>query len=211
MSLLNKKNLPIEVKQEVFKGASMKIFIDKYQKYFNGYTFLGTFIIFLIFMIFVLPAESAKSLALGLDMSPDTSIFYTASKLYEIALSYGAEGRNFYIQQRFTFDLIWPIAYGSFLFVSSVYFIKLIKLPKKFYLLLWLPVMAVIFDYLENVMAALVMYRYPNETIIIDRLAGVMTLFKWVTLSMAFISLIVLVAIYLNIKIKGALKKSIKK
>ncbi len=140
----------------------MKVFIGKYQKYFNIYTSGGSFLIFLIFVFFVLPAESTKSLALGLEMSPDTSIFYTASKLYDIALSYGIEGRSFYIHQRFTFDLIWPIAYGTFLFVTSVYFFKKINLSKPFHKLLWLPIIAVIFDYLENMMTALVMFRFPE-------------------------------------------------
>jgi hypothetical protein len=184
----------------------MYLFIKKNQKFFNKYTAIGSILIFLFFVIFVLPAESEKSLALGLEMSPDTSIFYSGSKLYEIAFSYGVDGRDFYIQQRFTFDLIWPIAYGSFLFISSAYLIKLLKFPKKYYMLIWLPIISVIFDYLENMMTSLVMYRYPNETLIIDVLAGYMTLFKWVTLTMSFIILIIFFSLFFKQKIITHLK-----
>ncbi|MBU1143956.1 MAG: hypothetical protein KKH92_09995 [Firmicutes bacterium] len=181
----------------------MRHFIGKYHKYFNIYTTTFSFVIFLLFIIFVLPAESLKSTALGLEMSPDTSIFYTASRLYEIALSYGAEGRQFYIQQRFTFDLVWPIAYGLFLFTSSIYFFKYLNLHKVFFRFLWLPVLAVAFDYLENLMTALVMYRYPNQTFFFDMAAGVMTLFKWITLGLAFVMLMVWIAMYILKKIRN--------
>jgi len=164
--------------------------IIKNEKYFNKFTVLITLVIFLLFTILVLPAESAKSTALGLEVSPDTMLFYTASRLYNIAQSFGIEGRRFYIHQRFTFDLLWPIAYGAFLFVTSTYFIIKLNLSKRFYTYLWLPIIAVAFDYLENMMTALVMYRYPNKTYVIDMLAGVMTLFKWVILALAFIVLI---------------------
>ena len=172
-------------------------FIQKNNKYFNAYFSLGAFALFLFFIIVVLPRESTQSLALGLDVSPDTSIFYTASRLYEIAESYGIEGRRFYIHQRFTFDLLWPIGYGLFIFVSSVFFFKHLNLPKVFYRFLWLPVLAVGFDYLENLMTALVMFRFPYKTYFFDMLAGVMTLFKWITLSMSFIMLFVWIALYL--------------
>jgi len=54
----------------------------------------------------------------GTDVSPDTSVFYSAGELYGMAESYGEEGRAYYIYSRFTFDLIWPAAY-LFLHFSS--------------------------------------------------------------------------------------------
>lgn len=197
MNLLKEKSLLLKVKHEVFKELMMKKYMLQNNKYFNIFTVVGSFIFFLLFVIFILPAESTKSLALGLEMSPDTSIYYTASRLYEIAFSYGAEGRRFYIHQRFTFDLIWPIVYGSFLFITSVYFYNLGKIHVKAFIWLYLPIIAVTFDYLENIMTALVMYRFPNETFLFDRLAGVMTLLKWITLSLSFGLLIVWIVLFL--------------
>ena len=152
----------------------------------NVYTSMITLVVFILFIIIVLPNETQKSEALGLISSPDTTLFYTADQLIAIALQYGDIGRQFYIKQRFTFDLIWPIVYGVFLFVNSVYLYQKNKITKYKYILV-IPIVAVVFDYLENIMTSIVMYRYPNPTIILDHLAGFMTLFKWITLGTAFI------------------------
>jgi hypothetical protein len=152
-------------------------------------------IVFLAFMIFVLPAESNKSTELGIEQSPDTSFFYTKEELYFIADSYGEEGRAFYVNQRFTFDLIWPIAYGLFLTMTLAYLGKNASskwIRKAFYL----PIGSVVIDYLENIMTATVMYRYPKETMIFSDLAGFVTALKWISLSLSFVILLVIGVIY---------------
>lgn len=159
--------------------------------WFNGYIALSTFIFFMIFLIVILPNEAQKSDALGLMTSPDTSFFYTKQTLYEIAHAYGFIGRSFYIKQRFTFDLVWPLVYGSFLFINSVYLYQKNQFSK-YRILLLLPLVAVVFDYLENIMASIVMYRYPSETMIVADLAGFMTALKWLSLSLSFIIIVVL-------------------
>ena len=40
---------------------------------------------------------------------------YSTSDLYEMAQSYGADGRGLYVKARFTFDLVWPLVYTLFL------------------------------------------------------------------------------------------------
>lgn len=158
-------------------------------RFFNRYTSLLSVILFTLFMIIVLPNESAQSASLGLDQSPDTSFFYTRETLYDIAESYGEEGRAFYIEQRFTFDLIWPLVYGIFLSVTITTLYLYIKPSHIHQKIFFLPIIAVLFDYIENIFASIVMYRYPKETIIIDVLAGPITSIKWITLSLSFILL----------------------
>jgi len=178
--------------------------VEEMMKKLKGYHLLIAFLVFLFFMIFVLPHEAEKSAALGLTQSPDTSLFYTQEQLYQIAESYGKEGRTFYINQRFTFDLIWPLVYGIFLVIALAYLSQKVKKPifKKTYIL---PVIAVIFDYLENTMTAIVMTRYPKETIILSHLAGFMTAFKWITLSLSFLLMMVLVIFVIHQRIKNSI------
>lgn len=152
---------------------------------------LVTFLVFLLFMVFVLPNESAKSADLGLENSPDTSLFYTATQLYDTAEQYGVEGRAFYVRQRFTFDLVWPLVYGSFLFASTAYFGQGIS-GKRRRILVFLPVIAVAFDYLENIMTATVMNRFPLETFLFANLAGFATSLKWIALSISFLVVLIL-------------------
>ncbi len=148
-------------------------------------------LIFMSFILFVLPQESAKSEAFGLSESIDTSFLYSADDLYRIAESYGEDGRAFYIRQRFTFDLIWPIAYTQFILIASAYFYKKTKLLKASNLL-YVALIAAAFDYLENIMTSTVLFRFPQTTPIVADLAGIMTLLKWSTLSLAFMILLFL-------------------
>jgi hypothetical protein len=160
-------------------------------KTFKWYHLLIPFFGFLGFILFVLPQESLESAELGLVMSPDTSFFYTREELFEIAESYGEEGRNIYIEKRFSFDVVWPLAYGFFLVVFIQYGVEKGKLSRLRYAYL-IPIGAVLLDYLENIMTSVVMYRYPLRTFLIGDLAGIMTSLKWITLSFAFVLLVIL-------------------
>ena len=176
-------------------------------KKLSWYHLFIPFLGFLGFIIFVLPKEAEMNAALGLDQSPDTSIFYTKDQLYQLAESYGEEGRAFYVNQRYTFDLIWPLAYGLFLVTAIAYGSQKIKKPL-FRQAYWLPVGAVFIDYLENTMTAIVMHRYPKETIILSDLAGIVTALKWLTLTLAFVTLVVMIIIAIYQKLsKGVMLK----
>ncbi|MDP2813404.1 MAG: hypothetical protein Q8S15_04445 [Erysipelotrichaceae bacterium] len=169
----------------------MRKFIAQIVNHTNPIIVLVSLLIFMSFMLFVLPQESAKSEAFGLKESIDTSFYYTSQDLYRTAENYGEDGRAFYIRQRFTFDLIWPIAYTQFILIASAYFYKKTKLLKASNVL-YVSLIAAGFDYLENIMTSTVLYRFPQTTPIIADMAGIMTLLKWSTLSLSFIILIYL-------------------
>jgi hypothetical protein len=136
---------------------------------------LGT-AVFVFFLVAVLPQEAAKGAAMGLVDSIDSAFFYSPERLYAIAAAYGAEGRAFYIQQRFSFDVIWPLAYGFFVFS----WLNLWLRSKRWVLLLsWVPVG---FDFLENISAAFVLSRFPERVNGVAWMASVFTPLKWLTL-----------------------------
>jgi uncharacterized membrane protein YoaT (DUF817 family) len=109
-----------------------------------------------------------------------------------MAETYGEQGRQAYIRARFTFDLIWPLVYGAFLLTAiSRLFLRSLPTYSGMRLLNLIPFFGMIFDYLENISTSLVMWRYPNQTPIVDTIAPVFTLLKWLLLSIAFVSLVV--------------------
>ena len=157
----------------------------------TGKVFLVTLTIFIIFLAVVLPWESERSSErLGFEQTPDTSFIYSQADLYQMAEAYGEEGRSHYIRSRFTFDIIWPLVYFFFLWSGMTLVLKRFsfRLARK---LLFLPLFGMIFDFLENSGASLVMYRYPAETILIDRMTPVFTFLKWVFIYGSFIVLLV--------------------
>lgn len=148
--------------------------------------FVVSLIVFAFFIVVVLPAQAlAQANVTSGSGSPDLSLFYTPSQFYAWAFEYGEAGRAHYIQTRFGFDLIWPLAYGAFFYTG----IKVGGLRNK-QLLSWLPVLTVGFDYLENIVASLAMGLYPIEVSVIVYFAAIATFFKWTTLSLSGLLLV---------------------
>ncbi len=149
-----------------------------------------TTLVFVLFMALVLPFMAQSALeATGTARSPDTSLFYSAPQLYEMAEAYGQQGREHYIRARFTFDLAWPLAYLAFL-TSALSFLLVSLTKSSWRQLNLLPLGGFVFDLLENSGASLVMHRYPQRTPVIEHLAGVFTLLKWVFIGAAFAALV---------------------
>jgi hypothetical protein len=159
----------------------------------NGWIALGAVLLFLLFSIFVLPSQSTKVDSISEQIgTPDLSFYYSKNDIYKMAEVYGEEGRALYIQARFTFDLIWPIVYTLFLTTCiSWIFGQIIPLESKFGRVNLTPVMALIFDYLENISTSLIMFRYPQQTPGLDMLAPIFTMLKWILLIISFLLLIV--------------------
>lgn len=158
-------------------------------------------VIFLLFSILVLPSQSASD-DRGLQ-TPDLSLTYTPDNLYRMAEAYGEDGRQEYIRARFTFDLAWPIVYGLFLTTSLTWlFVKAFPQESVWRVANIVPILGVLFDYLENISTSLVMLRYPQTTPIAASLAPVFTLVKWILVGGSFILLLsgIIAATYTRIK-----------
>lgn len=167
--------------------------IDQSYRKVNGFIVILSLIIFLLFILFILPNEAERSDEYyGNTSVPDSMYFYSGEDLYNIARDLGPEGRAYYIRSRFTFDIIWPLVYGFFLWAGIVYFSRKMKNPIVPYLLL-LPIIGVLFDYLENAGASWVMYQYPDEVPLLSPIVPFFTLAKWISIIASFIFLVVLI------------------
>ena len=168
-------------------GAKLSTWLIKVSK---SWILMLTLLIMVLFMIFILPgqATSAEENAGG-SISPDTSFFYGPEDLIQAAKEYGEEGRQAYIKARWTFDLIFPLVYISFLVAGISWFYKNLEKPID-----WigftnlLPLAAGLFDYLENTGASLVMALYPT---LLSGLALVTSIFsgvKWLLIGASFLA-----------------------
>lgn len=159
-------------------------------------------VIFIIFLAFVLPyISNYTETHTGSSQSPDTSLIYSVEDLYNIAETYGIDGRKSYVFIRFTFDLIWPIVYFYFLVTTVSYLLKKSNLVRLKYLII-LPLSGLIFDYLENISSSIVMITYPIKINMIAYLVPYFTLLKWIFIGLSFINLIVLLIYYLILKLR---------
>jgi hypothetical protein len=177
-----------------------KLSIKLYQ-FSNGFITLLGLLIFAVFIAFVLPqqAERAETISQGAG-SPDMSYFYSSTDLYNMAETYGVEGRAAYVRARFTFDLVFPLTYLFFL-ATSISWAMVRAVPdanSRWRLLNLFPVFGALFDYLENISASVVMLNYPQHTPIVDSLTPIFSLIKWIFVNGSFVILVpvVLIAVW---------------
>lgn len=147
----------------------------------TGRLTLLSLLLFLAFTALVLPNQAAQAEEYsGGAGSPDSSFFYSADDLYEWAEAYGAQGRRAYVRARLTFDVVWPLVYTLFLSTALSWVMARAFAAGT----LWsranlMPVLGMLFDFLENGASASVMTRYPQATPVVASLAGFLTLVKW--------------------------------
>lgn len=171
----------------------MKRISEWLNRFSSGRVTLIAVIIFVLFSALVLPGQSARSTEqAGGERSPDLSLYYSADDLYQMAEDYGGAGREAYIRARYTFDIAWPLVYTFFL-VTTISWIYSRTFPPESW---WrranlAPILAMIFDLLENLSTSLVMYRFPERTPVVDSLATVFTSLKWIFVAGSFVLLIV--------------------
>ncbi len=157
----------------------------------TGWATLAALVVFTLFVALVLPTQTpdAATKAIGV---PDLAFYYTSQDLYRMADAYGEGGRADYIQGHFTFDVIWPLAYTTFL-ISALSWLtqRGFAESSSWQYVNLLPLLATLFDFLENASTSLVMYRYPTHLSMIAALAGIFTALKWVFVGMSFLALLI--------------------
>lgn len=153
--------------------------------------FLMATALFVFFIFLVLPSASQRSsVVIGEAKLPDTSLFYSGEEIYRTADAIGEEGRTFYVRQRISYDFIWPLIYAWFLYTS----LRLLYRKSNHELLIssirWFPILGLVFDYLENAFAIMLMLLYPTRLGFVERWLPIISLIKWSAIATAFILLV---------------------
>ena len=120
-----------------------------------------------------------------------------------MAQSYGEDGRSAYILMRFTFDLVFPIAYLCFLAFSATMLLKNLPQDSKLRILNILPFFAAFFDFLENTLAAVFMGAYPQSSNAVAQILPYASALKWVFVFASFGGVVALAAVRLVIYLKN--------
>ncbi len=174
------------------------------RRFSGSWATLAALGIFVLFTALVLPRQAAQAEEYAAEVgSPDTSLFYSAEELYEMAEAYGEEGRRLYVRSRFTFDLIWPLVYAFFLTTSiSWVYSRSFAADSLGQLANLVAALGAALDFLENGSASLVMARYPDPTPVVVVLAPVFTLLKWTCVGGSFLLLALGLVAYVRRRIE---------
>jgi hypothetical protein len=121
---------------------------------------------------------------------PDISLYQSADNLTETLSAWGAEGRLNYKRYQFR-DFIYPMVYATLLIGLMVRLIR----PKSLNIWLFFPLLALIFDFIENYFLRIIVYDFPYLNPSYVSFASVSTFLKWVFVAS---SILIIILAYRN-------------
>jgi hypothetical protein len=153
--------------------------------------------LFILALLFLLPIMDT---ATGSIVTPDADFFYNHLRLTEIKDIYTQENISAYIHTRIAYDILWPLIYGFFLISTLGFMTKSTNKSKLLTALYFMPILAVLFDLLENTMCSFYFSNIaPSITLYIAPIASAL---KWILIFIIFTIQFVLLVIRLFQQIK---------
>jgi hypothetical protein len=134
---------------------------------------IGVFIINLIMLVAPFGIKAIEKQTDG-NYYLDTKLFYSEETVYQYISSYGEEGINMYHQVQIL-DMIYPLIYGIFL-ASFFYRKKLLKLY-------FIPLLAIVFDYSENISIYFLLENFPKQLPNLVVASSLATSLKWLSIT----------------------------
>ena len=176
----------------------MKKLKEQIEKHIKGkkvlLLFLLTNLVYAFMLIITIPKVMTFSNGLKLlDMLPTG---YDSEYITTLFETLGDNGRYVYLYNQIPIDMIYPLLFGiSYCLISAYFLNKLNKLKSPFFYLCLLPLIAGLFDYLENIGIITMLINYPNNSQNLMKITNSFTVIKSITTTVYFLSLIVILFI----------------
>jgi hypothetical protein len=147
-------------------------------------------VVYLTILFYSIPKVTASAPEMKLfDLSPSG---YTTEYAISLLNAIGQQGRDLYLSLQLPLDFIYP---GLFIIFYSIFFAWLLKknhgLESKVYYALYLPILAGLFDYAENILIIMMLKAYPHLDSGLVAAASLATIVKSI-LSSIFFTLLLL-------------------
>lgn len=180
--------------------------IERFKEKVNIKIILLTFVLFIITLVVIngkyIGVEKLKEISNGVGIL-DMEFMYSVSKSIEIVDKLTDAGRSFYLSHIIPLDIIFPLTYMLFFSSVIIFLINRLNSVKKINNLIYLPLVAMSLDYLENIMAIIILKSYPNKLLVLYSFLNVFTLLKFIALILIVIIISVLIIIII---VKGKKK-----
>lgn len=118
----------------------------------------------------------------------------------------GEQGRSAYLYHQLPLDMIYPLLFGaSYSLIMAYFLLRLGKADSYFFYLSFLPLVAGLCDYFENIGIISMLSTYPGDVRLLAYATNLFSVLKSVTTTFYFISLIAVVLIFAFTR--GSVKK----
>lgn len=172
----------------------MNKWISMMQKASHGKTVLVLFvltnIVYATILIYSIPSVLVYAPELVLfDMSPAG---YSYDEAMVLLNTLGIEGRSRYLNVQLPIDLVYPVLFAiCYAFLITWVLKKSLSTQSKWFLVAFIPLLAGLFDYLENAGIALMLNTFPDVSEGLVAISSGFTIVKSVLTTLFFIALLV--------------------
>lgn len=132
-------------------------------------------------------AEATINRLAGESIGPiDLTIGFNPGHTLQMVADYGPEARAYYARVELTIDLIYPLVY-SLLFAVILTLLFRKKAYKPFAAVTLLPLVSLLFDYLENWAIVGLLTTYPDQSFALAVLCEGAKLIKWLSFGLVIV------------------------
>ncbi len=169
--------------------------------------FILTNTVYVFMLAVTIPAVMQYTCGMDLlDMMPGG---YSAEYVMTLLNKLGDTGRNTYLYKQIPADMIYPLLFAIGYSLLLGYILnKLGKFESRFYYLCYIPMLAGLFDYLENIGLIIMLRSYPDISKGLIQTTSIFSVCKSGSTTIFFVTLIVLLVILAVIKIKRRPQRS---
>ena len=153
-----------------------------------------TIVVAIVMMGYINPQILALSEGLPI---LDSRLGYTFAEANHLFTVLGEQGRQLYTTLQIL-DLIFPLGYGISMTLALTGIItRLFPEGHSMEKTILIPILAMIFDYLENITIAVLIASYPNLSPLVVDIANIFTLLKWssIILALALLAILAILAL----------------
>ena len=159
----------------------MKKVISIFQEKAAGRTVLLLFIVTMAsyFYMLLLTIPKVENHAPGIDLFDLSPSGYSYDHAVLLMDTLGESGRSVYLTKQLPADFIYPGLFAiSYSLLLTWLFLKSFDPKAWVYYLVFIPILAGLFDYLENIGIILMIHAYPDLTPGLVRFASILTVLK---------------------------------
>ncbi len=172
----------------------IKLLKDIIYWYSNGKNVLILFIITNIVYVFMLTVTIHKvtELAGGLKIPDMMPSGYDAGYIKTLFAALGENGRNVYLYNQIPVDMIYPFFFGIGYCLLFVYLLKKLNRENSlFFYICFLPLIAAICDYIENIGIIKMLFEYPSVSSATVEITNTFSMVKSSTTTIFFVALVI--------------------
>ncbi len=157
--------------------------------------FLLTNLVYCCMLFITLP--KVMSYANGMTLFDMMPTGYDLEYVNQLLNSLGSEGRNAYQYVQLPADMIYPFLFGLSYSLMLAYFLNILGwIEKPIFLVVFLPVIAGLFDYLENLGILTMLNAYPHLSSTTVALTNSFTIIKSTLSTISFILLLIFIILF---------------